>query len=478
MKGLNLVGDWSTGFRGSRSLQLGNRWASYAEIYRTQLWISVLVNKLARAEARLPYKTYTKDSDGGRRVDETSPFSVLMANPNPGNDDVFSWREWIAATEKIYGEAFLLKIRDKGGRPVRLVRAYPTCMTPKIDESDGEIYWDFMAGRVRIENIPCADVVHFRNYNPEPVIRGLSNLEPLRATLENEDAARRATSSFWKRGARPGTVLMHPGELSEAAGNRLVKQWDQLSAGADQNGTTMLLEEGTRAERMQLSAEESQYIETRKLNREEACAIYDVPPPVVHILDRATFSNITEQMRSMYRDTMAPILGKREKVIHAQIRDSVRRGGKEPDFGPEVYGEYLLDEVLRGDFEARTTAFASAIQSGQMTPAEARAAENRPFIEGSDKLLINSALVPIQLAADAPAIPGTDGREEPVQLSLQEVRTLMGRLGRLEHPEQIQPKALALGMRPEIEAFVTEQKSTCTDLVMFKDALRGARGEE
>ena len=56
--------------------------------------------------------------------------------------------------------------------------------------------------------------------------------------------------------------------------------------------------------KLELTAEEAQYIETRKLNREEVCAAYDVPPPVVHILDRATFSNITEQMRSMYRDTM------------------------------------------------------------------------------------------------------------------------------------------------------------------------------
>jgi phage portal protein BeeE len=66
-----------------------------------------------------------------------------------------------------------------------------------------------------------------------------------------------------------------------------------------------VLEEGMEPKPLTLTAEEAQYIETRKLNREEVCAAYDMPPPVVHILDRATFSNITEQMRSMYRDTMA-----------------------------------------------------------------------------------------------------------------------------------------------------------------------------
>jgi HK97 family phage portal protein len=99
-------------------------------------------------------------------------------------------------------------------------------------------------------------------------------------------------------------------------------------------------------QKLSLSAEEAQYIETRKLNREEVCAVYDVPPPVVHILDRATFSNITEQMRSMYRDTMAPRLGLYESVLDTQLR---------PDFDPrgDLYAEFLMDEVLRGSFEQR-----------------------------------------------------------------------------------------------------------------------------
>jgi HK97 family phage portal protein len=114
-----------------------------------------------------------------------------------------------------------------------------------------------------------------------------------------------------------------------------------------------------------------QYIESRKVSREEACGMYDVPPPVVQILDRATFSNITEQMRSQYRDTMAPRLKLDESVIDAQLR---------PDFDPQgvQYAEFLMDEVLRGAFEQRAAANQSAIFSGQRTPNEARRQDNLP----------------------------------------------------------------------------------------------------
>jgi phage portal protein BeeE len=58
-----------------------------------------------------------------------------------------------------------------------------------------------------------------------------------------------------------------------------------------------------------MSAVDGELIELRKLNREEACAVYDMPPPMVQILDRATFSNIDEQHQMLYVDTLGPWLG-------------------------------------------------------------------------------------------------------------------------------------------------------------------------
>jgi hypothetical protein len=140
---------------------------------------------------------------------------------------------------------------------------------------------------------------------------------------------------------------------------------------------------------------------------------FDMPPPAVHILDHATYSNITEQMRSVYRDTMAPVTVFLESELEAQLRGSVRRGASEPDFGDDVYAEFLLDGVLRGDFEQRAAAYQQAINSGWTTPAEVRKLENLPFIEGSDRLYINSTMVPLDVV-DVPAgIEGPPGPPGP-----------------------------------------------------------------
>jgi HK97 family phage portal protein len=112
----------------------------------------------------------------------------------------------------------------------------------------------------------------------------------------------------------------------------------------------VVFEDGMTATPTQLSSEEMQYIESRKLNREEVCAVYDIPPTAVHILDNATYSNITEQMRSVYRDSMAPRIEFLESVLNWHIGS---------EFNKNKNVKFAVAEVLRGDFEARATSVVS-----------------------------------------------------------------------------------------------------------------------
>ena len=78
-------------------------------------------------------------------------------------------------------------------------------------------------------------------------------------------------------------------------------------------------------------------VETRRLTREECAAAYDVPPPVVGILDRATFSNITEQHIMLYQDTFGPWLTMIEETPQTQLIDPepllAGQGGAPPPHG-------------------------------------------------------------------------------------------------------------------------------------------------
>lgn len=392
--------------------------SAYAGIYSRQLWVYTVVYKLARAAARLPLPVYERNDLDRPRADD-HPMARLLANPNPGMSGYDLWL-WTSATFDIYGDTFWLK-RRRRGEVVGLYPLHPSSM----HNEDGR--WRFDNGKLVLADVPDADLVRFKHFHPDSLTRGLSPLEPLRATLENEWSARTATSSFWQNGARPGMALSHPSTLSEGAQQRLKTQVDAATGGAGRTGSTLILEEGMEPKVMTLSAEEAQYIETRKLNREEVCAAYDVPPPVVHILDRATFSNITEQMRSMYRDTMAPRLKGFEAAIEIGLRQA-----EWPD--DNIYAEFLMDDVLRGDFETRQDALAKA---SHMTIAEKRKVENLPFIEGTDRIFLNTATMPLDaidaqaalIASQTPRIaPSGDSEAVADAIPLPVARVVLGRL--------------------------------------------------
>lgn len=377
------------------------RQISYAEMYRRHPAVFTVVDKLAQLTARLPLKVYRRTRQGREEVRQDR-YARLLRSPNPRQDHNLFWRT-ISANYDIYGEAIALKIRDDAtGVPTELWPLPPFCVETYATDAGAIRY------RIPYQDgldWPDTDIVHFRTYNPDNMLRGLSPLEPLRSTLENEAAARESMASFWNNGARPGTVLRHPKNLSEGAQQRLKAQFEELYAGARNTGKTVLLEEDMDVKAVSLSAKEAQYIDSRKLNREEVWSCYHMPPTALGDLSRATYSNITENLRSVYRDTVAPRLESFEAVLEAQLR---------PEFGTNEYAEFLMDEVLRGAFEARAEAYQRAIHSGWMTPAEVRELENLPAIPGAEQLFVNQNMVPISQVTNPPdTTPALESGEQP-----------------------------------------------------------------
>lgn len=418
---------YSSYFVPRTGLELETAFATYAELYRKQPWVSTVVNKIANLIARLGIQVWDSSAPTGKMLDETSPYAKLLAKPCPHMDPYSFW-QWLAATIEIYGEAYLIKIRDeKTNKTVSFVPMHPA-MTKIHRNKDGTLTYQFL-GHPNQE-IAQDDVVPFRMFDPVGTMRGMSRLEPLRSTLMNEDSARRATASWWRNMGRPSMVLQTDKKLGPDGRARVQDAFRATAGGSSNAGGIIVLEDDLKAQSMQLSAEEMQYIESRKLNREEVCAVYDIPPTAVHILDHATFSNITEQMRSVYRDTMAPRIVFLESVLNWYVGS---------EFQGRKTARFAVAEVLRGDFEKRAAAMAQLVQSGIAKPSEARPMFDLDDAgEVADQLYANSAIQPLgqqksEPATDVPALePGPEEADSNVvQMPARKyVRDIGGLIGR------------------------------------------------
>ncbi|MDG3012383.1 phage portal protein [Rhodococcus sp. D2-41] len=367
-------------------LELERRFAMYGQLYAQQPWVRAVVDKRANSVARVSINVWDESPANGKVLDQSGPYAKLMSKPCQFLDTFTFWF-WLVAMIDVFGEAYLVKARGVGGRPVGLIPMHPSRVAIKRAPDTGAYVYTFQLGPGAGDGLMTydeQDVIPFRLFNPNKLERGLSRLEALRSTLLAEDSSRTAVSSMWRNAGRPNMVLSTDKKLSRDAKLRLRESWDAMYAGSDNAGNTAVLEEGMSAIQMQMNAVDMEFVQARQLNREEVCGVFDMPPPVVQILDHATFSNITEQMRSLYRDSMAPLIEFIESTLDAYLG---------VEFNGQKFARFAVGEILRGDIETRATTAIALVANGIMKPAEAR-----PWFDLNDagpiadKLYANSAI--------------------------------------------------------------------------------------
>lgn len=447
-------------------IPLVDQWATYAAIYNSQPNIAAVIDKKAALAARLTPLSVMDLTDPKHPVPDTdSDYAKLMQEPCNFLDTYAFWT-WYYTTRAIYGEVFLLKVRPGGvgvGGPgdgiVTLAPMHPTRTWIKRVGRGPEGKGEIIAGKLYppgeevftftlgvaadgLVIVPRSEVIVERLYNPLTLMRGQSKLHALARTIQNEDAIRRSVTSTWQRGAMPTVVVTQEGTPQRGAAERLRAKIEEAHAGPSKAGGTLILPTGMTAQAFAFDPQKMQLIESLKFTREEAVSRLDMPPTAIHIMDNATFTNITEQLRSVYRDVMIPEFEALESVLDFDLR---------PEFfpKPDHRAKFDLNEVLRGDFESRVTAAVSLITNNIGTRNEARELVGLPASDekGSDEFYGNQALVPMTgdtpLAAvrttvseaanptptDSAGLSESDASPK-AQPPEQVVRGIMGRVGR------------------------------------------------
>lgn len=137
-----------------------------------------------------------------------------------------------------------------------------------------------------------------------------------------------------------------------------------------------------------------------------------------------------------------------------------------------------MDEVLRGDFEARAESVNKLVQIGVLKPSEGRPMFNlAPAGPEADKLYGNAALVPLgsngtptQVATDGTLIPAPLAAAPAAPAKSLTVRQLMGRISRVKASKQGTRDKLAAEHSRELGGFFAEQHKAVKAAVGQKDS--------
>ena len=346
------------------------------------------VYRIASTIASLGLEIYVRD---GRDVNVANmhPAYQVLDIPNDENTPYEFW-ETLVASALVYGCGFAIIERNNRGYAERLIPVY---------------YYD-----VDIKEVNGERIYSVRDYGvvmPDNMLEicNMHRMSPIRLHRENIGLAKAAqdfgSEYFGQKGQMTG-VLASDQPLRKEQMDVIQNSWNSSSM----NAGTKLLPFGFKYQRITITPDEAQFIETRKFQAEEICRIYSVPPSLVQLPSQTTYNNVEQQNLQFARHTIAPWAKRIEQEIDRKLIQSFER--------PDIYSKFNMNDLYRGDLAARTNFYTQMLQSGVMSINEVRGKEQMNPVEGGDTHTVQVNQIALDRLGDYSDKVSKDGNQGTV----------------------------------------------------------------
>jgi len=244
-----------------------------------------------------------------------------------------------------------------------------------------------------------SEIIHIKENSFNSIYRGVPRLKPAFRTMQLLGSMRRFQDNFFKNGAVPGLVLKSPNTLSEKIKERMLQAWVARYNPQSGGRRPLFLDGGLEVENLtEVNFKNLDFQDGINTNEKIILKCLGIPPI---LLDSGNNANLRPNHRLYYLETIMPIIN---KIAYAFER----------------YFGYKLDEeisdipALQPELRDQAAYYATLVNTGILTPNEAREALRFEEIDGFDQLR-----VPANIAGSA-TNPEQGGRPEAAAPSEQE----------------------------------------------------------
>lgn len=317
--------------------------------------------------AGLPLKVYRN----GTRKRVTG--RTVLDNPNPRQTPFEFWFTEFA-NGLTWGNACALKIRDRGGvvreawpihpSRVRFVEVPATRAVP-----DGKLF-DVTFPDGQQGTFTSQDIWHL----PYLSLDGVSGIRPIelfRQALGTAIAAEDTAARFYGSGTMISGALTTDQPLKPDQAARLKARWKALLSGPKNAGDIVVLDRGTKFERVALPPGDAQLLESRRWSVTEIARMVGVPPHVIGDVERSTSwgSGIEQQALGWVKFGLQSWVSLWEQRV---TRELLPGGWTSTSW----YAEASLEGLLRGDSKARADFYRIMTGIGAMKLTKVQELEN------------------------------------------------------------------------------------------------------
>ena len=362
------------------SMDVWGRGGDYA-IERDRAGAAALALPIVKACVRLRANTMTQIPFKALRtvdgtVQELTPQPTILANPSsvvlPG-----VWKRQMSSSRDLFGYALGLIMERSGSFATGLEWLHPQDVTHTPFEV-GKTPQFFWKGRP----LNPADVVIV----PSSVVLPGSpiGVAPLDDTglVELAERARDFGSDWFRNGAPPSVVVRSDqditAEQAEQLSDRITARW--------RNRKPAVIGSSLSIEKIDIKANESQFLETMRHVQTDVCFAFGVPPEHFGLSAGSngslTYANRESNIQQFMFDAMNAELVDVQEVLGALLPKT-------------EFVRANTASITRSDLGTRTTTQVALVNAGIITPNEARAIEDRGPLPEGDELRTTTTPAPI-----------------------------------------------------------------------------------
>lgn len=360
--------------------------------------------RLGGTVSTLPLMVFRRTGEDGEDREEARDhalYKVLTQRPNARQTP----QEWFDEQQRHlswHRNSYSRILPAQDGGPIGQLDPIHPSRKVKIERgSDGWVYYTFrkLAPATGYDTYREDEIFHVRKAPlTDNGLEGKPVFVTSRDTIGRALAVEEFGSLYFANGGAGGGVLEHPGKFADKESEaQFIETWRSGGSGRNRH-RDRLLKNGVKYTQLKVANDESQFIETKKEMGVSVCRLWNMPPHMVGLMDKATFSNIEQQSIEYVVHTLAPWLTAWEQAISRDLLV-----GSDQD---EYCVEFNVAGLLRGDFKTRWSGYALGRQWGWLSVNDVKRLEgDKPIGPEGDVYVVPLNMVPAGTAAPGPNDP-------------------------------------------------------------------------
>jgi HK97 family phage portal protein len=300
---------------------------------KSSTYVYACINILAKSVSSVPWHVYKQDRNGDWIKQDQHPLQLLIEKPTPWHSrkDLMT-----GMIQHLYlgGNSVHTKVRA-GGAVVELWQLQPDWIKVFPSATDWVDRYEYNKDGI-ITPISPKDIMHNKFIDPANPYWGLSPLQAgARAVDIDVEAVRYQKVGLQNMAISDGVFTFdHP--LTKDQWQEARDMIREQHQGIDNAHTPWVLGAGANWQQMSMTPKDIDFVESRKFTANEICSIFQVPPPMIGILDKANYNNIETARKIFWLDTIVPLLEDLKDAFNLSLT---------PEFGTGIELSYDISNV-------------------------------------------------------------------------------------------------------------------------------------